>query len=226
MQEKLRQALTALEEQHPGTLVRYPSLSAGVDSARPFRIRLAPWAVAAAEVLDRDFGEDVELTVGVLPYPPGRRPRRVRAGDRESGPLVPAEVELLDPAEITAELDGPAEVHSGHTLRHALLLGNNSQHQIGIQTNGQITARIVDPQTGAVIGGFAGAQGLPRIIFRIDPGQRAPIPLVIGTASFDSRLGYTVPAGDWGVEATVKVIREPGSFQLGRTPVLPISVTG
>src|SRR5271165_3287633 len=102
-----------------------------VDEGRvpPFALTLAPWATNTAEELHRQFGDDVELTVGALPYPPGRQPPPEPA-------TVPPSV-LLDPQEITAELDGPAVVRSGHTLRHGLLVGNLTRRELTIATNGR-----------------------------------------------------------------------------------------
>jgi hypothetical protein len=37
---------------------------------------------------------------------------------------------------------------------------------------------VVDPRTGEKVGGFAGAQTLPLIIFRIGPDQSERIPLL------------------------------------------------
>lgn len=127
--------------------------------------------------------------------------------------------------EITAELDGLAVVSSGQTLRHSLLLGNRTGRELQIATNGQVTATVVDPETGEVVGGFSGAQGLPLIIFRIAPAQTGRVPLLIGTASFTPRLGYTVPAGSWGIQATLTVGPDPRGSPRRRTPVLPLTIT-
>jgi hypothetical protein len=66
-------------------------------------------------------------------------------------------------------LDGPAVVSSGHTLRHGLLLRNFTNRELQIATNGQLTATVVDPQTGELAGGYSGFQHLPLIIFRVAP---------------------------------------------------------
>jgi hypothetical protein len=66
-----------------------------------------------------------------------------------------------------AELAGPAVISSGHTLRHGLLLRNLTSRELQIATNGQVTADVIDPHTGEVVGGFAGVQHLPLIIFRV-----------------------------------------------------------
>ena len=47
-------------------------------------------------------------------------------------------------------------------MRHGLLLHNHSGDDLKIPTtNGQLTSAVVDPATGGVVGGFAGAQALP-----------------------------------------------------------------
>jgi hypothetical protein len=180
-------------------------------------IQLAPWAVAAAEDLHRQFGDDVDMTVGALPYPPGRRPRRL--------PPAGPPADLLDPREIAAGLDGAATVRSGHTLRHGLLLRNLTGGDLQIATNGHLTSVIVDPATGEMAGGFAGAQQQPLIIFRIAPGRTQRVPLLTGTASFTPRLGYAVPAGHWGIQATLTLGTGPRGSPRRRTPVLPLTIT-
>ena len=109
-------------------------------------------------------GDDVELRVGALPYPPG-------LGAAVSQPVTTLPLpDLLDSREITVELDGPAVVRSGHTLRHSLLVRNLPARDLQIATNGQVTAAVVDPQTGEVVGGFSGWQTAPLVIFRVAAG--------------------------------------------------------
>lgn len=215
--DELKVVLVRLRDQQPGTLTRYPMPDVDEGGQPPFTIWLAPWAAAAAEELHEQFGDDIELTVGALPYPPGRRPPRPAA----AGPPP----DLLDPHEIAAELAGPAVVSSGHTLRHGLLLRNLTARELQIATNGQVTAIVVDPHTGEVVGGFAGFHSLPLIIFRVPPGQTGQVPLLIGTASRTPRLGYAVPPGDWGIQATVTLGPHPRDSPRRRTPILPLTIT-
>jgi hypothetical protein len=185
--DELKLVLARLRDQQPGALTQYPMPDVDEGRKPPFTIQLAAWAAATAEELHRQFGDSVDLTVGALPYPPGREMRRQPAAGQRPG--------LLNPQEIAAELDGPAVVSSGQTLRHGLLLRNLTGRELHIATNGQVTAVIVDLATDEVVGGFAGFQNLPLIIFRVAPAQNRRIPLLIGTASFTPRLGYAVPAG-------------------------------
>ena len=218
--DELKVILVRLREEQPGVLLGYPTLELDpgrVPPVPPFGIRFVPWAAATAAELHRQFGDDVELTVGALPYPPGAQPR-----PRPATTPLPG---LLDSREITVELDGPAVVRSGHTLRHSLLVRNLSGRDLQIATNGQVTAVVVDPQTGEVVGGFSGAQALPLVIFRVAAGATEPIPLLIGTASYTPRLGYVVPAGEWGIQATLTLGPHPRDSPHRRTPILPLTIT-
>jgi hypothetical protein len=188
--DELRVLLAWLRDEQPGTLLEFPDPRYEEGQPPPFQITLAPTAVAVAEDLHRRFGDSVLLTVGCLPYPPGRLP------DRPLHILTrPPPGELLDPQEAEARLDGPATVRSGQTLHHGLLVRNLAGRELTIATNGQVTAVVVDPRTGKVIGGFAEAQHPIGVNFRVAPGATERIPLLVGTASFTPALGYTVPAG-------------------------------
>jgi len=220
--EELRLTLARLLEDRPGAVTSYPDLGGGDGGTPPYPIGLAPWAEAVAGELHGRFGDQVDLTVGALPYPPGRAPRAPRRPRPAGEPAA-----LLDPAAAGAELDGPAVVRSGHTLRHGLLIRNRAGTELAIATNGQVTAVVMDPGTDEVVGGYSGFQTLPLILFRVPPGGTERIPLLIGTASFAGRLGYAVPPGSWGIQATLQLIPDPDIRDRvpRRTPVLPLTVT-
>jgi hypothetical protein len=114
---------------------------------------------------------------------------------------------------------------SEHTLCHGLLLANFTGRDLQIATNGQVTAAVVDPDTGEVVGGFAGAQHLPLIIFRVAPGQTGQVPLLIGTASSTPQLGCTIPPGHWGIQATLTFGPHPRDSSRRRIPILPLTIT-
>jgi len=216
--DELKAVLVRLRDEQPGVLLHYPTPEVDEGRVPPFTIGLAPWAAATAEELHRRFGDDLKLTVGALPYPPGPQPH--------PRPAATPPPRLLDPREITAELDGPAVVRSGHTLRHSLLLRNLSGRELQIATNGQVIAAVVDPQTGEVVGGFSGAQAAPLVTFRVAAAATGSIPLLIGTASLTPRLGYAVPAGEWGIQATLTLGPRPSDSPRRRTPILPLTITG
>jgi hypothetical protein len=219
---EVRIALARVLEERAGALTRYPDLDQRDGGTPPYVIHLAAWAEAEAGRLHWRFGDLVSLTVGALPYPPGAAGRHVPSPGQAADPLGPGEADV--------ELDGPAVVRSGHTLRHGLLVRNRSGAELAIATNGQVTAVIVDPGSGEVVGGFSGAQHLPLITFRVPPAGMERIPLLIGTASFTPRLGYAVPPGSWGLQATLDLVPagsgpESADRLRRRTPVLPLTIT-
>ncbi len=215
--DELKVVLIRLRDQEPGTLLGAPMPEVDEGRHPPFQISLAAWATGTAEELHQRFGDSVDLTVGALPYPPSRQP--------PGTPAAGEPAELLDPGEIVAELDGQAVVRSGATLQHGLLLHNRTRQELQVQTNGHLTATIVDAETGEAVGGYSGPQRLPLIVFPVAPGQTKRIPLLIGTDSFTPRLGYAVPAGEWGVQATLSVRSGPGDSARKHTPILPLTIT-
>jgi hypothetical protein len=210
--DDLKVALIRLREDDPGALAGYPDPRVDHDRHPPFGIDLAAWATEVAADLHSRFGRDVELVVGALDYPSCtlRHPRRQR-------PTVAAS----DSLGLTARLDGPLAIRSGHSERHGLLIHNAGRQDIGIVTNGHLTADVVDPETGLVIGGFTGAQRLPRVVFPIQPGATERIPLLVGTASFVPALGYAVPVGEWALQVTLGT----DDCRSSRTASLPFTVT-
>jgi hypothetical protein len=203
--------LVRLKDRHPNVLVVWP----GPDQRYlhpPFEITLSAHAADVAARLHKRFGDYVELTVGALRYP-------LRERSSVSPRPLPQEI---DPAELRVELDGPLTVGSGHTTRHGLLLTNLGDDAVTVPTNGQLTAQLADPVTGRVVGGYAGPQILPLILFTAVPGDTVRIPLLVGTASYDPELGHAVPPGQWAVLATLDL----GDGRTLRTPLLPLTVTG
>src|SRR5260370_17315855 len=105
----------------------------------PFELHLAAWATSAAEELHREFSDNVSLTVGALPYAPDRQAQHSRAPGQAA--------ELLDQRAVTAELDGPAVIKSGRTMRHGLLLRNFTQLALNIPTTAPVPATVPNPAT-------------------------------------------------------------------------------
>jgi len=202
-----------LAGQDPRPLTQWPEPDSRPDQGPPFRIGLAAWAATTAAELHQRFGADVELTVGALRYP-----QRTLA--RSPGPLGRAALPLLDPAQLRVALDGPLTVPSGHQVRHGLLVTNLTSRAARIDTSGSLITDVVDPRTEAVTGGYSGFVFTMLKAFTVPAGQTTRIPLLVATDSFLPDLGYAIPAGDWGVQATL----DPALGQAGRTPILPITI--
>ncbi len=90
-----------------------------------------------------------------------------------------------------------------------------------VRTNGKLMAVVLAPATGNVVGGYSGAQRLPVVVFRVPPGERTTIPLLVGTASFVPELGYAVPVGAWEIAADLHL----GDGRVGRSPPVPLTIT-
>jgi len=167
----------------------------------------------AAELHER-YGGAIELTVGQFPYPdlPQFHPVIEPPGGR--APLLPQD--LAD-----VSLPSGFTIRSGEDLMSGLLTHNNSDDELVIETNGQVTTRVMDPETDQWVGGFTGAQHVPLVLFRVPPHGTVELPMLIGTASSVPQLGYAVPPGRWSIEVTLR-FTDRGAF---RTPPLPISVS-
>jgi hypothetical protein len=205
--------MTAWDELQPviagirEALTRYP----GAGSEPPFHVGLAAWATDEAKQLHDRFGADVRLTVGALRYPSGELPYPRGAAD---------DTPVADPAEYTFELAEPLTVHSGHNAHTELLIANHTDRLLSLHTNGRVTAVVVDPVTERVVGGSTGAQTLVLIIIGVAPDRTTSVPLTVGTASYDSTLGYAIPPGDWAIRIALRTADGPL-----RTPLLPLRVT-
>jgi hypothetical protein len=155
----------------------------------------------------------VSLRVGALPYPPQAEPwdqPRLRE------PIA------LDHAldGIQMSLDGPLAVKSGASVEHGLLVTNKTSTEMKVDTNGKLTAQIVDLHDGSHVGGASGAQRMPLVRFEVGPGETTRIPLLVGTASYVPHLGYTIPPGHWGLTVDLDLF---GRAKV-RSPVLVFEV--
>lgn len=208
--DSLKVVIVRLRDEQPGSLTSFPDPRHDTERRPPFRIGLAAWATDAAQELHSRFGDDVALTVGSLPYPSGAaRPRPAESAE----PTV-------DPGLLRIEPSAPLSVRSGHTARAELTLTNRGESQLTVSSNGALTAVVLDPADGRVVGGFSGAQTMRLVTAFVPAGGTTTVPLLIGTASVDPALGYAVPPGDWAVRAPIVV-----SGQRLTTPVFPLTIT-
>lgn len=215
--EALATQLARLQADPRRPLRSFPDPSVHDRRAPPFPISLAPWAESIAADLHTEFRDEVILTVGFLRYP--SRAYRDSRG-RLIDPPVLESLPVLNRG-VVARLAAPLVVRSGFDERGDLEISNESDEAIAIHTNGVLVALVLDPRTGQVVGGYSGAQTLPLVIFSIGKRQRVTIPLLVGTSSFRSELGYAVPPGAW----TARALIECSDHRRYLTPQIPIEVT-
>jgi len=108
----------------------------------------------------------------------------------------------------------------GGTSHGSLRFHNLGSDEVVLATNGSVTARVIDPSTEQVVGGFVGMQHAPLIHFAIRPGGTTIVPLLVGTASLKSYLGYAVPPGHWMIDALISI----EGIGVRRIPPLPIFI--
>lgn len=207
----IRGELNLTAKNHPEAFMRY-----GIGRGR-VNVQLAADQEDLAATFHERFGDAVELRVGVFPYPPD-----LDADYREKGAAAVAHPQLpmLPSHEFEVSLEAEIVIVSGATKRGILRIHNRGAAEAIIETNGGVTARVVDPQTNEGVGGFFGAQAMPLIKYRIAPDSTVSIPLLVGTASSVRSLGYTIPPGLWSIEVPIQ-IEGRGKF---RTSLLPILI--
>jgi hypothetical protein len=189
----------------PGTF-----LSSGIGRGK-LNLQLGADQETLAATLLETFGEAVDVKVGAFAFPmptdSAVRPPILRPD------VLPISLEGLD-----VSLSDNVTVASGRLAHGSLEFSNHGTDEVTLDTNGGVTARILDPSTLDVVGGFVGAQAMPLIRSPIAPGETVTVRLLVGTASFKRDLGYTVPPGEWMMDAIVKV------HDRGRRRVPPLPV--
>ena len=170
----------------------------------------------AQRLLDA-YGDAVKLRVGFLSYPD---PTMIDAQAPRHRQPAPEQPPLLAAEEFQVSVDEGLAVQSGGHLGTVLHVHNVGAQEIVVLTNGAVTAGIVDPRTGKVVGGYEFVQTAIGVAFRVPPGAVVDIPLLVGTASTDPILGYCVPPGRWAIEVSLN-LQDRGIF---RTPLLHIEV--
>lgn len=213
--EELRAALRELSGQRPCPLRSWPDPDAG-DPPLPAPVRLAAWAVDAAEALHARFGDDLVITVGFLRYPSARL---VEGRGTEQTPPEPSRELLLEPGDVEVVAPSPLAVRAGEDVRAELQVTNHRPVPVTIATNGAVLGRVLDRTTGEVVGGFNGAVTVPLVVFTVEPGATISVPLVTGTASYRGVLGYAVPPGAWSIELVLRL-----GEGVRRAPPLPLRV--
>lgn len=199
--EEIREAVTEMARRRPGAFMSW-GIRGGVVAAQ-----LGADQEALAHQLHDRFAEALSLRVGLFAYPLSS------GGDDPERPTeTRSRLPILSPNEFAVELDGDITVASGRTVRAALRLHNRGGGDVVINTNGSLTAWVIDPATGEIVGGFVGAQTVPLVRYRVSPGETVSIPLLVGTASTARRLGYALPSGRWAMEVPV-TIEGRGTFR-------------
>jgi hypothetical protein len=208
--EEIRRELNATAKNRPGALMHF-GISRGL-----LDVQLAADQEELAATFHDRFGDAVELRIGMFPYPPV-----IGTDYREEGPPAVArpQLPLLPSDEFEVTLERAIAIASGATTSGVLRIHNRGKAEVIIETNGGVTARVVDPQTGEGVGGFFGAQTAPLVKYRIAPDRTVSIPLLVGTTSSLRSLGYAIPPGSWAIDVPIQ-IEGRGKFRTSQLPIL------
>jgi hypothetical protein len=204
--DSLRAEIARLRDERPSPLKAHPDPRRD-DHPLPVHVGLAAWASGEAERLHRGFGDDVVLTVGAMSYP-----------DATDQPADEQPADIASPQELTAGLDAPLTVHSGHDDSAQLLVTNHTNDVLHV--NGGLTAVVTEPGSGRVVGGYTGFLTMQLTTYGIRPAATVPIPLLVGTTSRIAALGYAIPPGRWTMHTTLDL----GDGRRLRTPALPLTI--
>lgn len=184
-------------------------------------VRLRADQAELARRLHDRYGSLVSLTVGRLPYPDAHA-----EGDESRGKrLRPTHVKRVPlPADIEVALVEKIEVVSGGQVQTQLRVWNRGSADIAINTHGyQLTALVVDPATGEIVGEVENI--FPAVLgeFEVPAGGVRDIPLLVGTASLNpDPLGWAVPPGRWAIQVALPMSGD--RHEAGKSPLLPIDI--
>lgn len=189
----LRTTLGTMQHEVPCPLFTWPCLTDDAP-ATPIRIRLQAWATDAAQHLNRQFGDDIQLLVGAFEYfPSGPRERqRYAVHTRGVLPVIPDGL-------LSVALSGSLRVRSGFATMAIASITNKSDRHVDVVTDGSLMASVLD-ETGRVVGGYIGLRRHPPQVHSIGAHAGCDLSLTIGTASFSLALGYAIPPGSWDLE--------------------------
>jgi hypothetical protein len=164
----------------------------------------------AADLIDR-FGSAVDVRIGTRS---ATAPSTRTASQGASSTTRPRPL----PDGVTARVEDDLIVVSGRFLETTLHVANHTERTFVLDTNGGLTASVVDPATLETVGGAQGFQTMALHPFVLAPRATARVPLLIGTASSSSALGLLVPAGAWAIVVHV-TLRDEGRFVTSPIPL-------
>jgi hypothetical protein len=172
----------------------------------------------AAGVFEK-YGDLVEITVGLLPYP-----------DRFAGPVQCGTdgLNVSDaPLDLEAELN-TGVIKPGADFRGQVKITNTAAVPFDFQSGPTQTAAVYLPGADVPVGFFT--RGLDSIGYgaTIAPGESITLDVVGGTASCDPALGWALPPGSYEVRVHVEVYtmhdNAPTEVAYVLSPPVPLTI--
>ena len=183
-----------------------------VDVARPFLVSAGSRAEGVIEVVLRADGEEVagqlvaqygdlvDVTVGLLSFPERSRPDGLTTCSPATGPPR-ADTPLR--ASLVLESD---VISSGADFRATVTVMNSGVGEFDFDSGSPLTALVYRPGGSEAIGTFSGAIGGVGIGKTLRPLETIDVDVIGGTASCDPALGYALPPGSYEARAVVDVL--------------------
>jgi hypothetical protein len=172
----------------------------------PIRVGVLANAEDVARELFEKYGDRLEVSVGLFPYPPPADPQRACVGIR---PVVAAHAPLVATVLIDEVIVG------GNHYQGTVRLTNDSPKPFELETSSNFSLYLFRSGEADPIGlSEGGSVGTGRVA-TLGPGESIEIEAAGGTASCDLDLGYVVPAGSYEVRALIDFkqdLAEPSLF--------------
>jgi len=159
---------------------------------------------ASAEELARElqakYGDAIELSVGLFPYPPPAEAQRACLHIRQT---------VLEHFPLVADVEIDRPIVSGTPYEGKVRLTNAGPTPFDLQTSSSFGLFLFRPGESDPIGmSELGSMGTGRGA-ALTPGASLQLQGFGGTASCDLALGYAVPAGAYEARALVDYERDP-----------------
>lgn len=176
---------------------RYLSLGAGNGSVA---VQLKASEEDVAADLEQRFGDAVTLRVGNFPYPIAADQRSIAACQRDvTGPTQ-------TDAGIRASLTfSTPSVPSGVDADATVTVTNDGAETFTLISGSPLVGVVVEPATTRALAVFDGSIAGVGVGATLQPGESYDIPVLVGAASCDPTIGYTVPPGAYEVVVPVIV---------------------
>jgi hypothetical protein len=155
----------------------------------------------AREIVDK-YGNAVEVTVGMFPYPP---PETAPRGC-QTGPVI------ADHRPLATVLAAQATVRGGEFFTGTLRITNAGAAPFELDTSGGFSVFLFQAGEAVPIGIGEGAIAGVGFGKTLAPGEAVELPAGGGTASCDLGLGYVLPAGVYQARALVDY-RDPVAIE-------------
>ena len=175
------------------------SVSPGVDGVT---VQLRADSESVAEDLVARYGDIVSIMLGNLPYPASTGATSDATGTCTADVTGPTDLNGLRADLVFAD----PTVHSGQDIDGTVTVTNTGNAPATFQSGSPLVGWVVLPGTTSVVASYTGAIAGVGVGGTLAPGESSEIAVLVGTASCEPGLGYTLPPGQYQVLVPVVVL--------------------